>query len=429
MQRRQVLAAAALAALPGCAAAGRRVPPDPWMGVGWAAEVGTVLGADVAPDGRVASLSRPDSAASRLAVRSPTGDVLATQDVFLGTDPGPPDRLLPLQVHGETVLVQTGSVSAVDPATGDLRWSRDRFRLPHVVSGGVGYGRGWDSLFAMAVRSGDLHWTTRVVEGNDDAFGWPLALVAGTLVVAGGTADRGIVQGRNPETGVLVWQYEVPGEFPPVAVHEGTLLVGTNHAPADGPDAVVASLDPASGTERWRRPFPDAAFAVPRAGPAGVVADLARHEDFDEVAAGLDPETGATRWRLPGLDVRAVGEVAAGLDRSGRLVGLPLDGEGQVSWRRDVLGTADPAGATGIAGTRVEAPGGLVLASSAARAAVVAPEGTVRWHLDPPDPILGLRLRGRGAGPAASPTDPTRGRGSGLVGVLATRSRLYAMTG
>lgn len=425
MKRRQVLAAAALGLLPGCTtgAAGLPPVPDPWPGIAFSHEPeGPILGIDVAPDGRVAMLSPADEAArTTLTVFDTSGRVRTREAVRLGL--GSPSFFVPVRMWGESVVVQTERLSVFDAGDGSTTWSTLLFHIPRIVVDGVGYGRSLHGLYAAEVVDGGVGWSRTVLPQEDeDGFGWPVGVVAGRLIVVGGSSDRGFVQGRDPDNGGLLWHVEVPGEFPPVAIANETVYVGTNDAAPGGPDAVVTAIDPGPGLEQWRRPFPDAAFAHPVVGPGGLAVDVLLHDSLDRVGVALG-DHGDVRWRLPGVQIEAVGDRIYGLDRRNRLV--TLTDAGEVDWRRDVFGRAPTSGYNGIGGTDVVAVEGGVVGVTADRAAHVDAGGSVRWQVDPPTPIRGFRIPdgrwtlGDGAATAAK----------GVLALAATRRRLYALGG
>lgn len=429
MRRRQVLAAAALGLLPGCTAgagagAGGLPPaPDPWPGVAFSHEPeGPVRGVDVAPDGRVALLSADDeSIRTVLTVFDPRGRVLTRESVEVILHER--SQFVQVRLWGNRVMVQGRRLAVFDADDGSVAWTGRLFHLPHLVADGVAYGRGRHGLYAAAIEDGSVGWSRPVLDDEDGGgFGWPVGVVENRLIVVGGSADRGFVQAREPGNGRLVWHVDVPGEFPSVAMAGETLYVGTNDATPGGPAAVVAAIDPGPGLVQWRRPFPDAAFTQPVVGPAGLAVDLLRHNSLDRTAVALT-DHGEVRWRAPDVEVAAVGDRLYGLDERNRLVTFASDGD--IEWRRDVLGRAPTSGYNGIGGTDVVAVEGGALGVTADRVALVSPEGTVRWHIDPPATIRGYRL------PASRWTlgGTLASSAGGVRAVAATRRRLYALGG
>jgi PQQ-like domain len=308
--------------------------------------------------------------------------VLVVSGGSTATPPPPLSPLLSLSVGpadsyavtdaGQLLTQDSGTLSAYDLGTGDLRWQADTLTPTFRLRAGSGVillrpwaiGPGRPSTVAISETTGRLRWSREgsvvTIPGSDTL----LAVSAVRSLSGTGRRIEGPVESVDPRTGAPRWRVDVPasavltgvlgpaGEPPrlllvhddgTLAVHDlgtGRLLGTAALPPADygpGNPAVSGGLivlwhSSPNGTQMtaydttlrrvWSRPAQDAGDAVPcgplmcLAGPFGVRA--------------VDPATGVQRWYRDGW--RSVEQRGALLLASGSSIGAG-----------DTIGIVDPA--------------------------------------------------------------------------------------
>lgn len=146
----------------------------------------------------------------------------------------------PTAVADGTVLAAVrGGVVALDPATGDQRWSfQCRRESGLTVADGTVYLVGVDgdrpTLYALAVADGTMRWATAI----DAAAYRPTPAVADGSVYVGGDA----LQALDAATGDELWRGDYPVSAAPTAVDDSVVAVS---------ETVVRVAEAADGAERW----------------------------------------------------------------------------------------------------------------------------------------------------------------------------------
>ncbi len=180
-----------------------------------------------------------------------------------------------------------GQIEGLEIGSGVERWrttaSLDRQPVgAPAYADGIVYAGTTEGLVALRSSTGDLLWR---VDLGGDPFG--------TVVVANGIAyvgpGAGVTTGRlravDAKTGHLLWQIDEPLTSPSVA---GSLAVSV------GSNGVVSARDTATGHERWR--FQDSGINRAPAIANGVVYVPA---DTEHRIYALDATTGNVLWQLP----------------------------------------------------------------------------------------------------------------------------------
>ena len=182
------------------------------------------------------------------------------------------------------------SLVAVSLATGDERWRVDLSspsRTGVTASDGSVYVGGLDgSVTAVDAATGEVRWTQPV----GPAIHVPVA-VSGDLVIASATGDDDApfaVVALRVDDGSQVWRYE-PGATmsfgSPVSVADGIAFVACD-------DASVRAIEAGTGTELWLARTND----VTPAAPPVLVDDLVVVADVGGQVTAFDRATGEYRW-------------------------------------------------------------------------------------------------------------------------------------
>jgi outer membrane protein assembly factor BamB len=170
-----------------------------------------------------------------------------------------------LTVTGDTALVgdDSGTLAAVDAATGRPRWS---VQHPGALWSGarVDPASGavvatWHQSDSPAVRVFDLATGVLRWEAPTDRFTAAPAIHAGRVVLAIGDGNRHArVEARDLASGGLLWQTSVPASFEEAiepAVDDHAVAVVDHFG-------VMSLLDPSTGRVRWQRDFADVLVAT-----------------------------------------------------------------------------------------------------------------------------------------------------------------------
>jgi outer membrane protein assembly factor BamB len=232
------------------------------------------------------------------------------------------------------VAANDGSLHALDPVTGDPRWTAVDDYLRVVTSPAIGGGAVYVTMTGLTSGAG---------YGNIQAY------------------DR--------TSGAQLWAFAARGR--PVGapiVHNATVYVGTG-------DGYLYGLDAGLGTEDWRA---SVGFAV-TASPA-IAGDTVVVPRADGVLYAVDATTGAERWQFPTGTVQPL--TAATVAGDTVVVGgadgyvYAVDsGTGDKLWQFDTGGPVlgDPISAGGVV---------YVASDSGSLYAIDAADGAERWHLD-----------------------------------------------
>jgi outer membrane protein assembly factor BamB len=191
------------------------------------------------------------------------------------------------------VLLGTGSVVALEAASGEVRWEADREEgpagPPAIAGDMVLYSSGQDDDAALVARrmdGGREEWSTPTV-----------AAVPGGITVEGGRAFMATRSGQvlaiDAATGEVAWRFETSGNVgTSPAVADGLVLVS-----AQGPSSPASTLhaiDSSTGEEEWRFVPQGEASVLGTSPSAG--ADLVFAGLSDGQVHGLDLHTGAEQW-------------------------------------------------------------------------------------------------------------------------------------
>jgi polyvinyl alcohol dehydrogenase (cytochrome) len=355
-----------------------------------------------------------------------------------------------------------GAVHAVDPATGDERWSTP---LGGAVIGSVPVEG--DAVYASSGRTlYRLDRATGQVEWEAETHDHPFAMISASPVVADGLVFQGVASGEvtfpqedytfrgsigayDVETGEEAWRlYTTPGDrsagagvgiwsTPAVDVDRGVLYVGTGNTyeepTAPLADSIVA-VDYRTGEVVWSTQFtaPDVFSAANPTGKdadVGAAPNLWTSDGRDLVGAGdkagvfhaLDRESGEVVWETT-LTPGSVfgGDIGSSAFVDGKLivtsnVGNPetntptnatrifaLDaGSGEILWETELEGSiyAPVSAVPGLA---------FVGTTEGALLAVDAETGEERWRHEVPGPV--------GAGPTVIDGNVLWGYGYTLFG-------------
>lgn len=325
-------------------AGGRRNDPDGRVtdeapGVAWTAEYGGEWGSVAVVDGRVVVVDE----GTLLALDTSTGGTLWRRSL-------PDDADVAGPVLAGDLLVGVGpELRALSPATGERRWTATpgTGTVEHVAAGdGVAYvtteGRGDTDGAVHAVRKGAIGWTFRTDDVPVARFG-SLAL-GPECVYAVGVSSGSVTwhHAIDARTGEQEWRADGLNHSVALTVADGTVLAGGFYG-----RVVAQSAD--DGSERWERelvpPVRQLAVADGR-----VYAASSADEDGSLTALSL--ADGATAWRGRGHGVAAACDGVVAVD-GGVLRGLDA-GSGSQRWERsgaaDVRGLALADGAAVVAG-------------------------------------------------------------------------------
>ena len=232
------------------------------------------------------------------------------------------------------VATRSGTVYALETATGDERWSFEgdgAVRSALTVAGGL--------VLAVAEDTDEPPKTTVYALNSDDGKeAWRAAppgvgVLASGAAVDGGRAylgwGDGGVRALDMEDGDVLWTRQVairqgfwPSSIPVIA--DGDVIIAS-------PGGSVIRIDGETGTRLWRFRFPSAFLkAVPLV--VGDVVVVGRH---DGVAVALDVASGRLIWDLD-LDGGAIGSLAPADDLL--IAGLPEAIGGMVALEHDPAG-------------------------------------------------------------------------------------------
>lgn len=185
-----------------------------------------------------------------------------------------------------------GALYAFDLATGERRW---KTRLGDAIGSSPVYYNGIcyvaveyhdpsGSVAAVDAASGDVRWIDyRPTDHPHSTIG--LARDAGRLVV--GSNDGTCYAWSFPDL-ERAWTFETEGAIKgPVAIHDGLAIFGSW-------DHRVYGVDLADGTERWRYDAGDMVMSGPAVDPDGTVY-VGSH---DNAVTALDAASGREQWRF-----------------------------------------------------------------------------------------------------------------------------------
>jgi eukaryotic-like serine/threonine-protein kinase len=282
---------------------------------------------------------------------------------------GGPIDSSPVVAGGTVYFVNNdGTVYALDPATGQVRWTYPTggtfdYTNP-VVSGGTLYvGSSSGKEYALDAATGQVRWSYPA--GNIDSSP---AVTGGTVYIGWNTASTGGVYALDAATGRVRWSYLI---YSFIVFSRPSVAGGIVYFADD--DGKVYALDAATGQVRWTYPTGGVVMSSPAvAGGTVYVAN-----DNGKVYA-LDAATGQVRWTytVGGAFDYATPAVAGGTvyvgSTSGQVYALDA-ATGQVRWSHPIsfgLAVSSPAVAGGT--VYVGSKDGKVYALNAAT-------GQVRW--------------------------------------------------
>ena len=257
------------------------------------------------------------------------------------------------------------------------------FSSPVIADGKVFIGTNDGELEARDPDTGELVWTYDV---GDQLRGTP-AVADGAVVVGGGLA--GGILAVDASTGELRWRVPTPERvavyvYP--AIDEGVVYAATG--PSETPDTVLA-IDLATGNVRWSADVGAGVFGAPSVSETMVVVTSAA----EQTVTALDKRTGQVRWSVHRVDDTFYGgaSIADGLlylattsirdDFDGSVLALDA-ADGSLVWEQARHGDAQ--------GTTPAIYGDLVIAGTHANGAVVAYDratGEVAWRHSDSGPI------------------------------------------
>jgi outer membrane protein assembly factor BamB len=184
-----------------------------------------------------------------------------------------------------------GGLSALDPATGKTRWSRDIARSPDRIThvGDVVLLTGEDSrVTALDAATGEQKWRRAIPGQPVPTF---RSYGDGLAYAVSGSGDGTRVTAVDPQTGATRWQRRLDGALTLVGAREGTLWF-TSSARDSSTDAVVR-YDVARRTVR-RSELP-----LPLNGTQAVVSkDTVHLLATGGAVASVDTRTSRQLWRL-----------------------------------------------------------------------------------------------------------------------------------
>lgn len=231
----------------------------------------------------------------------------------------------------------THGVTMLDPTTGEVRWSYDRYDVvrigtPRMAVDGeevaVTSVRSTTASVLRRARSAQYVWVfdtatgTLLSERLAPSISASLrAYTDGLLIWANDPEEdgreRGWLGATDPHTGDLVWQLELPqfcgtGSVRPLAESGPALLVATRCWTSNAgdrqelPDRLLR-IDARTGAIAWEWIAPTTGgfeLAAPDATVDGVVPVLiSKVSEPDVTLAGLDPATGVERWVRPEINL------------------------------------------------------------------------------------------------------------------------------
>ncbi|MDQ0811971.1 outer membrane protein assembly factor BamB [Streptomyces sp. B3I7] len=266
--------------------------------------------------------------------------------------------------------------AAVDPDDGHTLWVR---------AGGAGAGAGTPVLsggLLHVVDAGGKRLTALDPATGRTRWSRDTTRYAGRIAHAGGvvllTGDDSEVTALDSATGAVKWRHSVPGlSLPAFRVFGDGLAYVTQSADPDG--TTVTAVDPWTGAVRARRRMDGALTVVGARG--GVVwftsTDASSYTDavvrYD--GASGDVRRVELRYPLPGAQVVVHGETVYLLASGGAVVAVGTKGTGRQKWRSET--SVSLASAPVVAGGRLYfmAADGRLLAVDAERGVVLGQTG------------------------------------------------------
>jgi outer membrane protein assembly factor BamB len=232
----------------------------------------------------------------------------------------------------------TGTLAAVDGATGETVWERAfdrRLTSSPLVSDGTVYLRtAGPGLVAVDGASGDTRWTTQV---NGTVVASPV-VVDETVHL---TTLAGRVQAIDATSGEQVWSHRVNGS------NAGTAVAGNNSIFV-GDSAGLTAVDTTTGQETWRVEFGGRPVTPPQFAGGAVYAATLNTTTGTTSLHAVDAQTGDRLWthRSSGFVRYTVsdGTVYTGattVTRDGARTGnlTAVDGSGDTRWRVELNGS------------------------------------------------------------------------------------------
>ncbi|MEU3254056.1 serine/threonine-protein kinase [Streptomyces sp. NPDC006997] len=280
-----------------------------------------------------------------------------------------PGQRAPQCSYGASVLLcaQTGLVFALDPADGRLLWRRGlteaRMVPPAVVGGLV---QPWrelsDRLEALDPATGEPRWSRTVHPYSG------LAYDADGLLLIGADSTVTSVDGASGE---VRWRHRIPGHAMPGFVsYPGDPLAYATSRADDGRTTRVTAVDPDSGEVRWDARLDGALEPVGAADGSVFFVSLGSVYEDARAVVRYTPGTGASR-RVPlpvaveQAEVAVHDDVVYLMGAGGSLVAVDM-GAGKQRWS---LETGVTRGSAPVADSRhvyFTAPDGRLLAVDAA---------------------------------------------------------------
>lgn len=157
------------------------------------------------------------------------------------------DVRAPVAVSDGVVVVadESGTLAAVDAATGDERWARSLGHAapstaPVATDGRLYLGSEDGGVRVLTAAGGDVVWTQDAVAGGPVAVGDGSVFVAGKDAIAALDAADGAIQWRNGSLDV---------DPVPPAVTDDAVFIGDA---SDGDEPLLVALDRKTGDELWR---------------------------------------------------------------------------------------------------------------------------------------------------------------------------------
>lgn len=202
------------------------------------------------------------------------------------------------------------TVTAVDRNTGETRWTLNRSGAPFlqgVAAGVLIVNEQYHLLVGVDAATGAERWALDFADEGLDRYGAKVsALSAGVAAVGLSTATEGdtrppVIAGIDPSNGVLRWRATLaPGtdlNFGAPAVADGAaVFLSTLSHPGSAPGGVAHAVNLSDGTVRWSvelgggQGFHGIGAAV---SPGGV------HIPGPAALITVDPASGTERWRRP----------------------------------------------------------------------------------------------------------------------------------
>ena len=162
-----------------------------------------------------------------------------------------------------------GMLRAVDPATGEVRWTHRTDRpirsTPAVVDGTVYVGGGDGIVYALALADGGVHWTYRTsgVEMDAAEYGFDRTQIQATPAVVDGVVYIGgrdaSLYALDARTGEVLWRREDGSSWVvSSAAVRGDMVVGGRSSSTN-----LRGIEAQSGDERWVLRTGGAVFSSP----------------------------------------------------------------------------------------------------------------------------------------------------------------------